>query len=493
MAAGKILTAGVLILIVLSTHGASAATLSVPDDFTTIASAIDVAKSGDQIQIEPGYYTEYGFVLPAGVVMAGMGDDPSDTIIDAKGKGSIIRSFDGSALSIVFNLTLKNGLATGESTFDKSGGAIFVNQGNLRILKCDFVGNRAEAHGGAIRCIQSSPEISLCNFLNNNALTGGGGALDCSYNSSPIIEDCTFTGNNSAWGGALACRGNSSPEVIASIFYHNQVDGNLAYGGGVLTFFDSSPEFRLCTFYDNRADFGGAMANLPGSPAMLSYCTIVDNFADEGSGLFSRDAATSVEASIIVFHDGTGITGTGTERPEVSCSNIHGNSSGDLVGLAEGLGLSNGNISADPMFCSANATGGIRFTLDQESPSAAAGIECGVMGAWVADCTDTRGIQPIAEMPRILTIENVSAAPNPFNPSTRIYFELESNQRILAEIYSIDGRRVRVLADGVYSAGENFLTWNGNDGSGKRAGSGTYLVRIKGEAVEKTRKITLLK
>ena len=60
-------------------------------------------------------------------------------------------------------------------------------------------------------------------------------------------------------------------------------------------------------------------------------------------------------------------------------------------------------------------------------------------------------------------------------------------------VHDVSGRRVRVLADKVFSAGENFLTWNGNDGFGQRVGSGIYFARVQGETVVKTRKITLLK
>jgi len=490
---GKFLVACALILIALGSQAVIADTIIVPDDYSTIGAALSMAQSGDLVLVQPGYYAEYGLTLPAGVSFGGYGEKPEDTVIDGLGRGRILQSIDGSANSTIFNLTLQNGRARGETSYDQSGGAIYVNGGLLRIFQCRFIGNRADSHGGAIRCILSSPEIVQCTFQDNSAITGGGGALDCSYNASPLVQDCTFTSNFSAWGGALACRGNSSPSVVASFFHHNQSGGSLAYGGAALSFFGASPTFTLCTFYDNRADFGGALAALPGAPAQLTHCTLTENRAGNGGGIFSWDAPSVIQSSIIAFHDGTGVTGSGTHLPEISCSTIHGNSSGDLVGLAEGLNWSNGNLSVDPLFCGPDEFGGVRFNLDVESPCVTGISECGTMGAWQAGCAGSRGIQTIADAPRILTIENVTAFPNPFNPTTRIRFELESNQRILAEIFSIDGRRVRVLADQVFSAGWNTLTWNGIDGSGRSAGSGIYLVRLQGEAVATSNKITLLK
>jgi Right handed beta helix region len=490
---GKFLTVCALILVALGSHTAIADTYSVPLDFTTIGEALSAARFGDVILIDPGYYPEHGLTLPGGVHLGGSGDSPEETIIDGLGEGRILQSLDDAGPSTVFNLTMRNGHARGATSYDKSGGAIYVNGGILRVYQCHFIGNRADAHGGAIRCILSSPEIIECMFQDNSALIGGGGAVDCSYDASPIIRGCTFTSNLSAWGGALSCRGNASPDVVACFFHHNQSGGSRAYGGGALAFFGSSPQFTLCTFFDNRADFGGAVAALPGAPIKLRHCTLTENRAENGAGLYNWDATSIIESSIIAFQDGTGITGNGVETLDISCSNIHGNSSGDLQGLAEGIDWTDGNLSVDPLFCGPDEFGGIRFNLDVESPCVTESNTCGTMGAWEAGCEGTRGIQTIADPPRVLTIENVSAFPNPFNPTTRIRFELESNQRILAEIYSIDGRRVRVLADQEFSAGWNTLPWNGIDGSGRSVGSGIYLVRLQGEAMATSNKITLLK
>ncbi|MBU8869617.1 MAG: T9SS type A sorting domain-containing protein [Gemmatimonadales bacterium] len=489
----KFLAICVLTLIVLANNSASADTFSVPDDFDTIAAALNSVDSGDLIQVQPGYYNEHGLILPAGVTLAGAGENPEDTIIDAQLRGNIISCFDDRATSRIVNLTLQNGRARGETSYDKSGGAILVNQGDLQVVDCNFVGNLADAHGGAIRCIQASPEIINCNFMENRAPAGGGGALDCSYNASPLVKDCTFTSNSSAWGGALACRGNSSPKIVAGVFHQNQTSSKLSYGGGALAFFDSSPEFTYCTFYDNRAEYGGALATLPGSPATLTHCTIVENQADHGGGLFSRDSSTNLSNSIVAFQDGTGISGTGSNLPEISCSNIYGNSSGDLDGLKDDMGQSSGNISLDPMFCDFDDQGEVWFSLNLESPCAADATECGTMGAWLAGCENFRNIQPLDHTPRVLTIENLKAAPNPFNPSTRISFELESDQRIRVEIFSIDGKKVRELANRTFLSGVNSLTWNGDDGSGQKVGSGLYIARITGETAVKNRKITLLK
>jgi len=60
-------------------------------------------------------------------------------------------------------------------------------------------------------------------------------------------------------------------------------------------------------------------------------------------------------------------------------------------------------------------------------------------------------------------------------------------------IYNLEGRRVRLLADRMFSAGEDQLSWNGRDDRGQAMSSGAYIVRVIGESDSRAHKITLLK
>lgn len=85
-------------------------------------------------------------------------------------------------------------------------------------------------------------------------------------------------------------------------------------------------------------------------------------------------------------------------------------------------------------------------------------------------------------------------APNPFNPTTTIDFQLQSAGKVNLSIYDVSGRLVRNLADGVLSAGSHKLLWDGLDDSGHELASGTYFyqLRVNGEAVG-TQKAAILK
>jgi flagellar hook assembly protein FlgD len=45
-------------------------------------------------------------------------------------------------------------------------------------------------------------------------------------------------------------------------------------------------------------------------------------------------------------------------------------------------------------------------------------------------------------------------------------------------IHSVDGRRVRTLAHGMFDAGEHVLTWEGTDDRGVPVRPGLYFVRL---------------
>ena len=101
----------------------------------------------------------------------------------------------------------------------------------------------------------------------------------------------------------------------------------------------------------------------------------------------------------------------------------------------------------------------------------------------------TAGFETAAPCPLRL----VDAAPNPFNPSIRIAFELAKPQSISLEIYDLAGRRMAVLAEGRMATGLVTRTWDGRDTAGAEAPSGTYLVRLSGEASTASRKIMLVR
>ncbi|MFO7608960.1 MAG: FlgD immunoglobulin-like domain containing protein [Candidatus Krumholzibacteriia bacterium] len=85
------------------------------------------------------------------------------------------------------------------------------------------------------------------------------------------------------------------------------------------------------------------------------------------------------------------------------------------------------------------------------------------------------------------------AAPNPFNPQTRITYGLKTGRDVKVEVFDLRGRLVRRLIGGFQEAGEHEAVWRGEDAGGRRVASGVYLVRLHGSDIALTRRVMLLK
>ncbi len=86
----------------------------------------------------------------------------------------------------------------------------------------------------------------------------------------------------------------------------------------------------------------------------------------------------------------------------------------------------------------------------------------------------------------------LSAQPNPFNPVTRLSYEVPLGaRRVNLEIFDSRGRRVRRLEPAV-TPGVHTTSWNGIAASGVRAPGGVYFVRFTADEAVVVRKVTLL-
>ncbi len=84
--------------------------------------------------------------------------------------------------------------------------------------------------------------------------------------------------------------------------------------------------------------------------------------------------------------------------------------------------------------------------------------------------------------------------PNPFNPSTVIRFDVPARGGyVTIEIFDVNGRLVRTLADGEQTPGAKTVVWFGDNNRGEDAATGVYLCRMTAPGFEQTRKITLLR
>ena len=86
-----------------------------------------------------------------------------------------------------------------------------------------------------------------------------------------------------------------------------------------------------------------------------------------------------------------------------------------------------------------------------------------------------------------------AAYPNPFNPSTRVRFELAQPSRVDAAVYDVAGRLVRRFDAREYAKGRHVLTWDGATGSGAPAATGVYFLRVQAGNTVATRRLVMIK
>ncbi len=80
------------------------------------------------------------------------------------------------------------------------------------------------------------------------------------------------------------------------------------------------------------------------------------------------------------------------------------------------------------------------------------------------------------------------AFPNPFNPSTSIYYSIPTNGKVLISIYNIKGQKIIELINIIKQAGKHSINFNGHSIAG-----GIYFVRLQFSDQILTKKILLFK
>lgn len=332
---------------------APAATLLVPGDWPTIAAAIGAASVGDTVLVAAGAYFEHDVFLRSGVIVQGGTGDPADVVVDAQGLGRVFSGHDLDAGTELRGFTITNGFTTGH------GGGLYAVRADLRLTDCRFVANRSGNWGGALAFREeSSPILTGCEIEDNEANWAGG--MYCE-DGEPLLMDCSFRRNRTIHtGGALLCFGPASaPRVEGCVFLANEA--RFGHGGAVSANY-SSPKFTRCTFHRNSAfDQGGAIHAWHG-------------------------AVVTVKQSILTYSRGAEAAWCSeSARIEISCSDVFKNDGGDWTACIETQRRD--NLSADPLFCDADAGD---LTLRIDSPCVAPDLPgCGPIGAFGVGCGPT--------------------------------------------------------------------------------------------------------
>ncbi|MDD4051175.1 MAG: S8 family serine peptidase [candidate division Zixibacteria bacterium] len=84
--------------------------------------------------------------------------------------------------------------------------------------------------------------------------------------------------------------------------------------------------------------------------------------------------------------------------------------------------------------------------------------------------------------------------PNPFNPTTTIYYSLTEPSEVELVVFNVLGEKIRTLAYGPHETGEFSVVWDSKDLNGQTVASGIYLYRLTVNGTENiTKKMVLMK
>ncbi len=86
----------------------------------------------------------------------------------------------------------------------------------------------------------------------------------------------------------------------------------------------------------------------------------------------------------------------------------------------------------------------------------------------------------------------LSCFPNPFRDFTTIYVEVNKSGKYQLQVYDLQGRLLKVLADNVFEPGSYTIDWDGRDSAGGSAKGGVYIIRLSGTNMNRNIKVVYL-
>ncbi len=84
-------------------------------------------------------------------------------------------------------------------------------------------------------------------------------------------------------------------------------------------------------------------------------------------------------------------------------------------------------------------------------------------------------------------------APNPFNPSVSLSFDIPRYDFLSAQVFDVKGRLVDTLFEGEILEGEHEVYWNGKNQFGADAPSGIYFIKLRVGDMTQSKAVTLVR
>jgi hypothetical protein len=83
--------------------------------------------------------------------------------------------------------------------------------------------------------------------------------------------------------------------------------------------------------------------------------------------------------------------------------------------------------------------------------------------------------------------------PNPFSDRVTINFGLAAEERVVVQVYGMDGRLVTTLADQTFGPGQYSTAWDGRNDRGQEVTSGVYFFRLQAGTLKQNQKVLFVR
>jgi hypothetical protein len=198
------------------------------------------------------------------------GDDGPDFANNSENSYHVVTGSGTDGTAALDGFTITGGNADGPLPDDRGGG-MYNNPGSPIVINCTFSGNSARQHGGGMDNSDSHPRLTNCTFIGNRAeLKYGGGIRN--YNSTPTLINCIFSGNSGeSQAGGMFNHNHSNANLINCTFSTNTA----AAGGGIRNALESNPTLTNCILWGNTsAGQANEPAQIGGGTPRINYSCI---------------------------------------------------------------------------------------------------------------------------------------------------------------------------------------------------------------------------
>jgi len=335
---------------------------------------------------------------------------------------------------------------------------------NIRITNCQFLDNL----GGDVLAatgdsIGDTTYVSNCIFSrsgDNNELSGWdyychGVQIGGSHDATAIITNSLFNDNTSLTFSSVF--GYSFSSTVHNNYFanctfaNNSTEENM---GGIMWIGGSRNHFYNCIFYD-ESGLDQKIMLTDTENVGKSWVGIWSSLVQGGEEIiFTEDRPYYYDTLTNIDYDGVNPLFLGMwDHPYQIADGSPCINMGTLANLPDFIEIPQTDLAGNP-----------RIVGDS--------IDMGCY-EWNPTIVGFNEIGPgnKKEKPKLLV-----AAPNPFENSTRISIEYQSQQNVRLEVYDNFGRRVKILLNSSFSKGDYKLQWDGTDNNGKNLPMGVYYV-----------------